>query len=264
MIAERRLSYQLSRWSLLLLLVVAIPLVCFPVRAQNAEKEKPTAAATPAVVAEESEDGVKSSQDLDHINANPMEEAGVYHVSPFFEKLVKVVVIKRGGPYGPDHKRILEGWDYDKKTGRLAVREMVDNEKEMVTVHGKRKVPWAWRMQKPLSDVKVLIGKEAAIRGEDYTVDEAAGTVQFLKKEHCKKGVYYYISYAYGDDSSSGGSVGNHPNWALVRKFLGLHPTPEKMEDVLQTGIELVDGVEMKDVTIVIGPSSESASTKDQ
>jgi len=72
----------------------------------------------------------KGDQLLDHINASPMEEAGGYHISPVFKKLVKVTVIKRGGPYGPDHTRTLEGWNYDKKTGRLTVKETVDNEKE--------------------------------------------------------------------------------------------------------------------------------------
>jgi beta-lactamase regulating signal transducer with metallopeptidase domain len=185
-----------------------------------------------AAVAKSKEQGDKL---LDHINASPMEEAGVYHISPVFKKLAKVTVIKRGGPYRPDHKRLLEGWDFDKKTGRLTVKETMDNEKEMVVVYGKRKVRWAWQMQGPISDVKVLIGKEAAVHGEDYEVDEDAGTVQFLKKEHCKKGVHHYINYGYRDEPSKSGSIGNHPDQALVRKFLGLHPTPDKKEDIGKT-----------------------------
>ena len=174
----------------------------------------------------------QKDQALEHINASPMEKAGVYHISPVFKKLVKVTVIKRGGPYGPDHKRPLEGWNYDKKTGRLTVKETVDNEKEMVVVYGKRKVPWAWQMQGPISDVKILIGKEAAVRGEDYEVDEVAGTVRFRKKEHCREGVHYHISYGYRDEPSKSGSIGNHPDRALVRKFLGLHPTQRKEADI--------------------------------
>jgi hypothetical protein len=173
-----------------------------------------------------------ADQRLDHINASPMEEAGVYHISPVFRKLVKVTVIKRGGPYGPDDTRSLEGWNYDKKTGRLTVKETVDNEKEMVLVYGERKVPWAWQMQGPISSVNVLIGKEAAVRGEDYEADEAVGSVQFLKKEHCRKDVHFCVSYWYRDETGKGGSIGNHPDQALVRKFLGLHPTPDKKADV--------------------------------
>ncbi len=191
-------------------------------RAQAASDEKVTAA--------EAKD--KGDQLLDHINASPMEEAGVYHISPVFKKLVKVAVIKRGGPYGPDHTRALEGWNYDKKKGWLTVKGTVDNEKEMVIVYGKRKVPWAWQMQGPISDVKVLIGKEAAVRGEDFEVDEAAGIVRFLKKGHCTKGVHYYINYQYRDEPGKCGSIGNHPDRALVRKFLGLHSTPDNVADL--------------------------------
>jgi len=193
--------------------------------AQASKNEKDT-------VSEAKEAG---DRDLDHINASPMEETGVYHVSPVFKKLVKVVVIKQGGPYGPDHKRTLEGWNYKKKTGRLTVNEKVDNEKEMVVVYGRRTMPWALRMQGAISDVKILIGKEAAVRGEDYEVDEDAGLVRFLKEEHCKKGVHYYIAYGYRDEPSKGGAVGNHPDQALVRKFLGLHPTPDKKADLGKT-----------------------------
>ena len=53
---------------------------------------------------------------------------------------------------------------------------LVDDEKEMVIVRGKREVPWSWRMQGAISNVKVLIGKEGAVRGEDYEVDEAGLT----------------------------------------------------------------------------------------
>jgi len=177
----------------------------------------------------------KGDQRRDHINASPMDQAGVYHISPVFKKLVKVTVIKRGGPYGPDHTTTLKGWKYDKKTGRLTVKETVDNEREMVSVYGKRTVPWAWQMQGALSEVKILIGKEAAVRGEDYEVDEAAGAVLFLKKDHCKKGVHYYISYRYRDEPGKGGAIGNHSDQALVRKFLGLHPAPDKKEDIGRT-----------------------------
>jgi beta-lactamase regulating signal transducer with metallopeptidase domain len=45
MIAETRVSYQLSRWTFLALLVLAIPLVCIPVRG---EEKKPAVPATPA------------------------------------------------------------------------------------------------------------------------------------------------------------------------------------------------------------------------
>ena len=45
MIGETRLSYRLSRWTLLVLLALGIPLVCIPVRGQE---EGPAVAATPA------------------------------------------------------------------------------------------------------------------------------------------------------------------------------------------------------------------------
>jgi len=218
MIGETRLSYRLSRWTPLVLLVLGIPLVCIPIRAQE---EEPTDVTPPAEVAERGEGTVKSPQGLDHINASPMNKAGVYHISSVFQKLAKVTVIQREGPYGWDHTRTLEGWNYDKKTGQLTMKETVDDGKEMVVVYGKRTVPWAWQMQGPISDVKVLIGKEAAVRGEDYEVDEAAGTVRFRKKELCKKGVQYYICYVHRDEPSKSGSIGNHPDRALVRKFLG-------------------------------------------
>ena len=54
----------------------------------------------------------------------------------------------------------------DKKTGRLTVKETVDNKSEMVRVQGKRTMPWAWKLQGAISEVKVLIGTEAAVRGE--------------------------------------------------------------------------------------------------
>jgi hypothetical protein len=193
--------------------------------AQAAINEKVT-------VAETKEDGTKN---LEHINASPIEETGVYHVSPVFKKVAKVTVIKRKRPYGPDHTRTLKGWKFHKKTGRLTLKETVDNEKETVIVYGKRTVPWAWRMQGAISDVKILIGEEAAVRGEDYEVDEDAGLVRFLKKEHCKKGIHYYIGYGYRDEPSKGGAVGNHPDQALVRKLLGLHPTPDAKADVGKT-----------------------------
>ncbi len=186
---------------------------------------------SPAVVAEGDGNRAEALKGLDNINANPTEETGAYHVSPVFEKLVKVAVVRRGGPYGADHTKTLEGWSCDKQTGRLTVKETVDNQTEMVLVCGKRQVPWAWHMQAALSDVKVLIGEEAAVRGEDYEVDEAAGSVQFLKKEHCRKGVYYYISCKFRDQPSRSVSIGNHPDRALVRRFLGLHPTPDKRAD---------------------------------
>jgi hypothetical protein len=83
--------------------------------------------------------------------------------------------------------------------------------------------------------VKILIGEDAAVRGEDFEVDEAAGTVRFLKKEHCQKGVHYYISYRNRDEPSKGGAIGNHPDQARVRKLLGLHPTPDAKADVEKT-----------------------------
>jgi hypothetical protein len=177
----------------------------------------------------------EGEQRLDHINASPMEEAGVYHISPVFKKLVKVTAIKWKEPDGANRTRTLKGWNYDKKTGRLTLKEPVDNEKEKVVVYGKREMLWAWQMEAPISRVKVLIGKEAAIRGEDYEVDEAAGTVQFLKRKHCKKGVHYHISYGYRDEPSRAGGISKHPDRALVGKFLGLHPMPDKKADVGKT-----------------------------
>lgn len=189
----------------------------------------------PAAAAEEVGKRAEGQHDLDQVNASPTEEKGVYHVTPEYVELVKVTVIKRGGPYGLDHTRTLDGWSYDNKAGRLTVKETIDNEREMVLVHGERKVPWAWRMEGAISDVKVLVGNEAAVRGQDYEVDETAGTVRFLKNEHCKKGVHYYISYAYRDQPSKGGAIGNHPDRAVVRKFLGLHPVPDEKADVGKT-----------------------------
>lgn len=186
---------------------------------------------SPAVGAQGGGGRKKALQDLGRTNASPMQEAGVYHISPVFKKLVKVAVVKREGLSEPGHTRTLEGWNYDKKTGRLTVKEMVDNQREMVITYGKRKVPWAWRMEEPLSDVKVIIGKEMAVRGEDYEVDEAAGTVQFLKKEHCKEGVHYHITCRYRDRPSRRDSITNHPDQALVRRLLGLPATPDKKAD---------------------------------
>ena len=184
----------------------------------------------PMIAAAETKE--EGDQLLDRINASPTEQTGVYHISPVFKKFVKVTVIKREGPNGPDHTRTLESWDWDKKTGRLTVKGTVDNDRELLIVHGKRTMPWAWQMGKAISDVKVLIGKKAAVRGKDYEVDEEEGTVQFLKTKHCKEDVHYYIGYRYRNEPGKGGAIGNHPDQALVRRFLGSPPTPDKKEDV--------------------------------
>ena len=94
-----------------------------------------------------------------------VEEAGAYHVSPVFKRLDKVAVVPREGPRGADHTRALEGWKYDRRTGRLSVKATVDNEKESVVVQGRRTIPWAWRMEGAISNVKVLIGKEVSGHG---------------------------------------------------------------------------------------------------
>ncbi|MHB8864681.1 MAG: M56 family metallopeptidase, partial [Pirellulaceae bacterium] len=186
-----------------------------------------------SAIAEKAE--VKGREFLDHVNASPTEKAGVYHVSPVFKRLVMVTLIKRGGPYGPGGTKTLEGWDYNRKSGQITVKETVDNEREMLVVHGKRKVPWVWQIQGAIRDVKVLIGEKAAVRGEDYEVDEVAGKVQFLKDENSKKGVHYYINYTYANESGKSGSIGNHPDRALVRKFLGLPPEPDNKEETGKT-----------------------------
>lgn len=85
--------------------------------------------------------------------------------------------------------------------------EEVDDEKEIVGVTGHREMPWAWRLRTPIAEVKVVIGKKLALRGEDYEVDEVAGIVRFLKKEHCRSGVHYYIREQYREEPVKYGSV---------------------------------------------------------
>ena len=179
-------------------------------------------------VAEAKEEG---DQPLDHINASPMDMAGVYHVSPVFEKLVDVTVFKRKGFGGAIGTTTLKGWDYDNRTGRLTLMEAVDNESETVLVRGNRQVPWAWQIHEAICNLKVLIGDRVAVRGEDYEVDEAAGTVQFLKAEHCKENVCYCVRYHFRDKPGKGGTIGNHPDSALVQRYLGLPSAPDNSED---------------------------------
>lgn len=159
------------------------------------------------LVATAGEGTANALQDLEEINAPPMGETGAYHVSPVYEELVKVTLIKRGGPRAPGYPKDLEGWNFDKRTGRLTVKETVDNRKEMVIVHGKLKVPWAWQMPEAIANVRVSIDKEEAVRGKDFEVDEGAGIVRFLKEELCHSSIHYYITYDYRDEPSKCGGI---------------------------------------------------------
>ena len=155
-----------------------------------------------------------TDQDWNNTNARPTKEEGVYRVCGVFDRVVKVVAGTRTEAYGSSFPRTLVGWDYDNKTGRLAVKERVDNGREIVIVFGERKVPWAWRMKEAITEVKVFLGKEPAVRGVDFEVDEAAGIVRFLKKEQCKRGVHYCIRYRYRDEPETGGRMTPGCIWA--------------------------------------------------
>ena len=179
---------------------------------------------TPRTPAEAKGEG---ASDICQINATPLDEAGAYHITPVFEKIVRVMAIPRAGSGSQEDARVLDDWHYDRKTGLLTVTAVVDDTRERILVFGERTVPWRWQMGQALTDVKVIIGNELAVRGEDYVVDEVAGTVLFLKREHWRRDVHYNISYRYRDRASGGGSIGNHPDRVLVRQLLGISSFPE-------------------------------------
>jgi beta-lactamase regulating signal transducer with metallopeptidase domain len=178
----------------------------------------------------------------DHINASKTDTPGLYHVLPVFEKLTEVSVIKRGGPYGKEHEIVLaqgEGYAFDPATGNLKVARPIDDEKQMIVVQGVRKMPWEWQAGEPLKagSVRVLLGDREGKRGVDFDVDEAKGRIRFLKPDLCDREKPYFISYDIPDDpkrpnTSRCGSIGNHPDRAAVRRFLGIGETPASPEDL--------------------------------
>ncbi len=120
MIGETRLSYQLSRRTLLILLILAIPLVCIPVRAQ--EKE-PTVSTPPAV----SDSGDKNhaadvaSKKEDHPKAKPDKTAGPAEapsIDPEIKKLAEAAR-KRITTYSDEETLTLR----DGQTGRMKVKK---------------------------------------------------------------------------------------------------------------------------------------------
>lgn len=143
----------------------------------------------------------------DHINANPTGKAGVYFVSPVFERLTKVIVFNRKGPYGPEHTRTLspgEGYSFDLATGYLRIQIAVDDKLKMVTVHGVRVQPWQWRAQTAIEPDSVKLqfrDRDDGVRGVDYEVDAERGRVRLLKADLAEQ--RYYLRYTLREDKSA-------------------------------------------------------------
>ena len=144
---------------------------------------------------------------VDHINARPTGKAGVYFVSPVFERITKVIVFNRKGPYGPEHTRTLlpgEGYSFDRATGYLKLQAAVDDKQKMVTVHGVRVQPWQWRAQTAIEPDSVKLrfrDRDDGVRGVDYEVDAEPSRVRLLKAELAEQ--HYYLSYTLREDKAT-------------------------------------------------------------
>ncbi len=108
MIAETQLSYQLSRWSLLLLLAFAIPLTCIPVRA---EQEKPAVAAAEVAADAKSEKttaDTKNKKPGDVENAKPASDSGSKKAETAKVKQAKVAEKPKTQTIDPEIKKLGE------------------------------------------------------------------------------------------------------------------------------------------------------------
>ncbi len=152
------------------------------------------------------------------INAVATNTEGVYRVYPVFEEVLGVHVVPQGGPYDAEHRRELTtGTDYtiDLAQGVLRFSVPVDPKTEFVSVRGYRVLPWQWIFGRPFAPDSVTVAFEdrEGERGVDFEVDEAAGTIRFLKPELCHRKQQYSIVYRHPVDPAKpdvtpGGTIG--------------------------------------------------------
>jgi len=91
----------------------------------------------------------------------------------------------------------------------------VNPETEFVSVIGYRVLPWRWVLGRSFAPDSVIVTfkDRAGVRGVDFEVDEAAGTIRFLKKELCHRKQPYSIRYRHPVDPTKpdvtpGGMIG--------------------------------------------------------
>jgi len=180
---------------------------------------------------------------LDHINVQPLNDEGFYHVTPVFRILEKVVVVKKEASSDASRRTLKDkDWSFDREKGCLEVKAPVNNDKEKVIVYGTRELPWVWKLKESLEpgSVKVLLNDRAGVRGEDFEVDEEKGVIRFLKMDFCDSAKNHYISFGYKRDPENpnlfrGGAIGNHRDRKAVRSFLGLPEEEGSVENLQQS-----------------------------
>ncbi len=222
MIGETQLSYQLSRWTLLILLAVAIPMVCIPVRA---EEEKPvvveTSTTSDAGTAKTAVDAGNKKEDVGKsigTNATRTDNPKVWTMM----QSMRSDSIKVGlGRYSVRGKLdwIERGKDfaYDETLATITLlREIPLEEDSWMFVSG---VPaergrFLFHSELTKGEVKVILGDRLLKEGVGYEVDYEQGIVTIIDKAIEKKGAKYYIS-------AGGRSMGNRPAQAIMQKILG-------------------------------------------
>jgi protocatechuate 3,4-dioxygenase beta subunit len=147
---------------------------------------------------------IQAAEAVDHINANPAGEKGVYTVCPVFEKIMEIRVIPRGGPHGKSRVLKEGDWSFDFETGRLGVKAEIDNEREMVIVQGEYAEPRAWLFEKiEKGTIEVHLNDRKLEEGKGYEVDYATGKITILDSEINVKGAKYFLR-------AGGQSIGNY------------------------------------------------------
>ncbi|MHC5012334.1 MAG: M48 family metalloprotease, partial [Planctomycetota bacterium] len=180
---------------------------------------------------------------FDVINAEPAGAPGVYHVMPVFERLQEVSARRRGAAGRPEDRRVFTPeteWSFQAGTGRLHLHVPIDDEQWMVSVSGPRVMPWVWRAREALEpgSVRLFFEGRAGVRGQDFTVDEEAGVIHFLRRELCDPKRRYRIEYTYRRDPerpgrSRGGAIGSLP--VTAEADAPPRPTPRDIRHALGT-----------------------------
>ncbi|MGA2062367.1 MAG: M56 family metallopeptidase [Thermoguttaceae bacterium] len=133
MIGETRLSYQLSRWTFLALLVLAIPLVCIPVRGQEKGPAAPsTPAASDAGAAKTAADAKDKNEGT--AEAKPAKTGAGADTQPIDPKIKELgdAARKRISTWSDEETLILK----DGQTGRMKVKKNITPAAEiLITPH---------------------------------------------------------------------------------------------------------------------------------
>lgn len=138
-----------------------------------------------------------AAEKIDSINASPLKEKGTYHVTPAFESLAGVRIIKKGGPYGKEHTRLLKSGEFTfhLATGKLEVKVPVDDTKEIVFVSGKRSLPRAWLFDQKIDParVTVFLNDRKLEDGKGYSLDAESRRLTISDPGILEEGVRYSI-----------------------------------------------------------------------